>query len=123
MFDLYNKIIASPNFKYPSRIETLLSDIALNEVSSLVDNGHRYAMEYAQSQLNHSNKLSEQMGGLSQVRFVNQLASDIPNNLDAIVDKLEQIHKILFSNGGLNRVMLVADEETWKSGKNRIIFG
>ena len=42
MFSLYNKVLTKPNFKYPSRIESILSDIALNEGNSVVDSGHRY---------------------------------------------------------------------------------
>ena len=42
MFTLYNKVLTKPSFKYPSRLESILSDIALSEGNSVVDSGHRY---------------------------------------------------------------------------------
>ena len=49
------------------------------------------------------------------MKFLNSLAAGLPDNLEDIASKLEQIAEIVLKPG-LARVMVTADEATWASG-------
>jgi len=115
MFELYNMVLREPNFRFPDRLESIVSDFAYSEASSVVDSGHKYAMEFAAANFSPSHAIGEQLSGLAQVRFLNKLASEIPNNLEEITEKLEEIAKIVLQ--GVGRSLVVTDEKTWNSGE------
>jgi len=111
MFDLLNKIMLKPNFRFKDRIESLLRERAQDDSNSLLEEGHEYAMMYASRDFSAASQLQERLGGLTQIEFFNELAKNCPDNIDELVTKLEKIHDCVTSSG-LKRAFVSADKKT-----------
>ncbi|KAI1075653.1 Metalloenzyme, LuxS/M16 peptidase-like protein [Whalleya microplaca] len=104
MFDLLRKLILETNFDSPEaalRIRQLLEAGADGVVNDIASSGHSYARRYAESGITRDAYLSEQVGGLSQVKLITSLAGrpESDRYVD-IIDKLKQIQR--FALAGSN---------------------
>ncbi|KAI0166745.1 Metalloenzyme, LuxS/M16 peptidase-like protein [Hypoxylon sp. FL1284] len=97
MFDLLRKLIMETNFDSPEaslRIRQLLEAAADGVVNDIASSGHAYARRYAESGLTRGAYLSEQVGGLSQVKLITSLAGRLESDrFEDVIDKLKQIQK------------------------------
>ena len=82
--------------------------------ASLIPAGHRYVNTRIRSMFSESGWVSEQMGGVSYLFFLRDLAQKVENNWGAVLNDLENIHSLL-----LNRQSMVVnatlDQENWRS--------
>ena len=74
MLSLWQDTFLSPDFSNREIIRSILSAAVADVVGSISYNGHLLAMAQAGSALNAASKLAEELSGLSQIAFLNELA-------------------------------------------------
>ena len=110
--ELFNDICQRTCFNDKERVETAFL-MALSSMSnSLVDSGHAFAMRRASSLLLPSSWLSELYSGTSQLKFLEETASSSQKVwLELAVEKMQQIHDLIFSQPCL-RVSVTGTRES-----------
>ncbi|KAI0884369.1 Metalloenzyme, LuxS/M16 peptidase-like protein [Annulohypoxylon maeteangense] len=109
MFDLLRKLILETNFDSPEaalRIRQLLEAAADGVVNDIASSGHSYARRYAESGLTREAYLSEQVGGLSQVKLITSLAGRPESDqFEDVIEKLKQIQKFALAGNSLRTAL------------------
>ncbi|KAI1776460.1 Metalloenzyme, LuxS/M16 peptidase-like protein [Hypoxylon cercidicola] len=109
MFDLLRKLILETNFDSPEaalRIRQLLEAAADGVVNDIASSGHAYARRYAESGLTRDAYLSEQVGGLSQVKLITSLAGRPESDqFEDIIEKLKQIQKFALAGNNIRTAL------------------
>ncbi|MBF0378178.1 MAG: insulinase family protein [Desulfamplus sp.] len=100
MFDILSELMSKFSFKDATRLKNLLLQYRAGMESSIVANGHRYAMSLAARNLSTSSKVAERWHGISQFQFIKSLTeqSDI---IDKISSDLSEIAKQVFVQGNI----------------------
>ncbi len=73
MFDIIRELISQYSFKDLIRLKNLLFQYRAGMESSIVSNGHRYALSLAARNLTRTSETSEIWHGISQFRFIREL--------------------------------------------------
>lgn len=109
MFDLLRKLVLETNFDSPEaalRIRQLLEAAADGVVNDIASSGHSYARRYAESGLTRDAYLSEQVGGLSQVKLITSLAGRPESDqFEDIIKKLKQIQKFALAGNSFRTAL------------------
>jgi len=79
LFDLLQEFISYAAFSDLERLKQILYQSKAQFESSIVRNGHRYAISLASRNLTYSAGLSEIWSGITQYRFINDLIKRIEN--------------------------------------------
>jgi hypothetical protein len=84
--------------------------------ASLTPAGHRFVNARLRSMYNESGWLDEQMGGVSYLFFLRQLADKVENNWAAVLAALEEMRlSLLLGAGGHGPIVnLTLDEANWR---------
>ncbi|KAI2608970.1 Metalloenzyme, LuxS/M16 peptidase-like protein [Hypoxylon fragiforme] len=123
MFGLLRKIILETNFDSPEaalRIRQLLEAAADGVVNDIASSGHSYAKRYAESGITQEGYLSEQVGGLSQVKLITSLAKRPESNqFEDVIEKLKLIQKTALA--GLNiRTSLTCGSDSYQANADSL---
>lgn len=114
IFDLLRKLVVETNFDSPeavSQIRQLIQASSDGVVNDIASSGHSYARRAAESGLSSYGYLSEQIGGLSQVRLMASLASRPESDpLADIVAKLKQIQQLAMASGNIRAAITCGHE-------------
>ena len=98
--------------------QLVLEDKAEAE-ASLVPGGHRVVNTRLRALFNESDWVEEQIGGVSQLFFLRELAPELDNNWPGVLERLESIRKIL-----LNRRSMICnitlDAANWAAFEPRL---
>ncbi|KAG0740501.1 hypothetical protein G6F61_010835 [Rhizopus arrhizus] len=118
MYTILSKLIHETNFDNVEKLKTLINSNASSMVNSVADSGHIFARTFAGSSLTPSMRNTELTGGLTQVKFMNQLAAkeDISN----VVEKLKEIASIVLTQSSL-RVAVTCGEDAVESNTKSLV--
>jgi Zn-dependent M16 (insulinase) family peptidase len=106
--DLIREICRATLFEDKERAQTALLMALSSMSSSLANAGHSFAMKYASSLLLASRWLGELYGGITQLHFLETLATtpssieegkkeEEENPLDILLDKMQQLYHLVFA--------------------------
>lgn len=127
MFEVLSKLVAETDFdspEAPKRIRQLLQASADGLVNDIASSGHQFARAYAESGLTRAAWLSQQVGGLSQVKLITALANrPESDNLGDVIDKLKQIQKLALATNNMRTSVTCGAEsvESNTSALNRFL--
>lgn len=114
VFDLLRKLVAETNFDSPEAVQQIRqliqasSDGVVNDIAS---SGHSYARRAAEAGLTTHGYLSEQIGGLSQVKLIASLAGRPESDqLDDVIAKLKQIQQLAMAGGNIRAAITCGSE-------------
>ncbi|KYQ93929.1 peptidase M16 family protein [Tieghemostelium lacteum] len=108
MFELWHKILHQNRWNNHDLLKLLLTQRQSSLIESITSSGLSYAKLYSSSGLSSFGQRMEQWGGLSQVRFTNQLVSNI--SMDQIIENLIQIKNHLISDRSNWKSLLTAEQ-------------
>ena len=114
LFEIINELVSEYSFKDIQRLKNLLLQYRAALESSIVANGHRYAISLAARNLTQASFLGEKWHGISQYRFIRELTVPIDQNskgqetLEKLSLDLERIAALLFQKGNM-RPAVVGD--------------
>lgn len=107
MRDIFADLFRDPGLDDTTLIRNVVLEMRNSLKASVVGNGAGLAATYAASRLNATQKLSEMLEGITQLRFLDSLARRDAS--EQIVDRIRQLHRHLIACG---RVMLSLTADT-----------
>lgn len=125
MFDIMTELVESVCFTDHTRLKSLLLQYRAGLESSIVANGHRYAMSLAARTFTPAAALNEMWHGVSQFRFIKELAQKIEDkdtgnrHLEQLAADLNTIVRHLFVEGNLTPAV-VGDEKALIQADSRV---
>ena len=81
------------------RIRDILEQRRVGMEQSFIEGGHAAALARVSSQFLASSKVAEQLGGVDFYRFLSDLLADFDNRSEALVAKLGELGRRIFSRG------------------------
>lgn len=113
LFDILRDVLLTARLDDQARFRQLVLEEKASQESGLVYQGHVVVRTRLQAALNESDWVSEQIGGVSYLLFLRQLAERVDSDWPAVRDMLEGIRQRL-----VNRRAMVAnvtlDEAAWR---------
>ncbi|CAG8794889.1 1882_t:CDS:2, partial [Dentiscutata erythropus] len=108
MYDIMQQLLRETNFDNVEKLRTIIYGNATNMMNSVVESGHAYAKTFAASRIAPAMGSSEIYGGMTQVYFMNKLATT--EDFQSIINKLKEISSYLLSKPSL-QVAITCDAE------------
>ncbi len=118
-FDLIQEIVQESLFDQTERIQTLLGECQ-NAKNSLAHRGHSYAMSAASRHLSASQHLSDQIGGLSHLEFLNSLDLNEKEVIQKVIEKLQSISNFFLKKQEGDIAMLTCESDTMDRNRNHV---
>ncbi|KAJ1823818.1 Mitochondrial presequence protease, partial [Coemansia sp. RSA 2599] len=95
MYRLVLELVRETNFDNTDRLRALLNAVASNMFNDVARSGHAYARRLAASTLAPEAQVLESLNGISQVKFISDLAR--LTDLAPVVEKLKQVQEVVFN--------------------------
>lgn len=114
MFAILTDLFTAPDFSDLTRLHTVINQVKTSMENSIPGSGHTYAARLAASQLTAGGKLREEWTGISQVRFIKEIAAKKPAELSDLAAKMQTLAGLLLGNEGM-RCALTAEGEAFDS--------
>ncbi|GLU09298.1 hypothetical protein SLE2022_261640 [Rubroshorea leprosula] len=111
LFNLMNCVLQEVQFTDQQRFKQFVSQSKARMENRLRGSGHGIAAARMDAKLNMAGWISEQMGGISYLEFLQALEEKVDNDWDGISSSLEEIRKSLLSRKGC-LVNMTADSKT-----------
>ncbi|KAJ6846552.1 presequence protease 1, chloroplastic/mitochondrial-like [Iris pallida] len=110
LFNLMNCVIQDVQFTDQQRFKQFVSQSKARMESRLRGSGHGVAAARMDAKLNVAGWISEQMGGISYLEFLQDLEKKVDEDWEGISSSLEEIRKSLLSRNGC-LVNMTADDK------------
>ncbi|MFZ5563607.1 MAG: insulinase family protein, partial [Thermodesulfobacteriota bacterium] len=115
MFDILRELLCDYSFADHQRLRQLLAEYRASLESSVVHNGHRYAISLASRHISAASHLSELWHGIYQLQYIKELAADLDGpKLEDVAEKLSRIARTIFVRDNL-KTGLIGHGNTLKS--------
>ncbi|NLE01104.1 MAG: hypothetical protein GX640_14650, partial [Fibrobacter sp.] len=95
MLGILSDLLLSPDLKNRKQIRDILLEERNSLHSAVIGSGHSFAVTYASSFLTQSRFIDETLGGISQLRFLDDLVKR--DAVDEVIEAIKQIHALLIS--------------------------
>jgi hypothetical protein len=112
LLSILEDILLIPNFRDKERMRQILTEEKSSMEAGIIPSGHRVVNNRLKAQYSQSAWMTEQMSGIDYLFFIRELITQFDQNWEAIVDILEDIRKILFTQNNLI-VNATIDKENW----------
>ena len=116
MYELLRVLVQETHFDGPEaegKIRQLLQSDASGALDTIASSGHSYARRYTESGLTTQGLLNEQVGGLTQVQQITNLANrNASDGLGDIISKLKAIQSFALSKSSLFRTAITCGHES-----------
>ncbi|MCB9136186.1 MAG: insulinase family protein [Anaerolineales bacterium] len=106
-------LLLTVNFDNRDRFRQLVLESKSSMEAGLVPSGHGVVNRRLRAHFDEAGWLSETMGGLTQLFFLRQLAQDVENDWDSVLEKLETIRTTLIQRGNM-LANVTLDADNWK---------
>ena len=113
MLDLLKDILLTVKFDNRERFKQIVLENKSRLEQSLIPSGHSVVATRIRGKLSESGWLADQTGGISQIFFLRKLAEDIENDWVSVLQKLEQIRKVLFNRNAM-LCNITLDQKNWQ---------
>ncbi|KAK7206597.1 peptidase M16C associated-domain-containing protein [Myxozyma melibiosi] len=94
---LMSVLLLETNFENHEKLRTLIRGLASGSADAIASNGHAYARNAAAAVLTPASYLDEKLGGIEQVRLMNELDGYADDALPLISAKLREIARLAIS--------------------------
>ncbi|KAI9506349.1 peptidase M16C associated-domain-containing protein [Coemansia spiralis] len=95
MYNLVLELVRETNFDNTHRLKALLNALSTNMFNDVAYSGHMYARRLSASTLTPEMHALEELNGISQVKFISDLAR--LTDLSQVVEKLKQVQDVIFN--------------------------
>lgn len=107
MLVIIKDLLLSPDLMNKKQIKDILLEERNSLHSSVIGSGHQFAISQASSYLSKSKYLDEIMGGIAQLRFLDNLVKK--DDLNTIIESICEIHRIVITKSAAF-ISITADE-------------
>ena len=98
MLDIFRDLFNEPDLSNRKQIKDILLEERNGLNASIINSGHQVAMALASSRLSESRYVEELLGGLSQLRFLDDLIRK--DDTERIIPHLERLHALMINKNG-----------------------
>ncbi|MBD3314823.1 MAG: hypothetical protein GF344_03485 [Chitinivibrionales bacterium] len=98
MLAIFRDLFLEPRLDDAKLVRDLLLEMRNSLYASVLHGGHRFAIGHAASRLCPSRHISELLGGITQLRFLDKLAK--ANEMKAVIESLRQVHALVVNKAG-----------------------
>ena len=117
MTDIIEELLTAYDFSDLKHLKRLLLEYRAQMEAAVIHNGHRLAISLAARNFSPACTLSENWGGIQQLRAIKELTDDLSEaRLKATAEKLVKIGNSVFQAGNI-RLALIAEEAALASGQ------
>jgi len=95
MLGILSDLFTEPNLSNSKQTKDILLEERNNLNASIIGSGHQMAMILASSGLSHSRLVEEKLGGVSQLRFLDNLVRN--NDIDETIPRLGRLHSLMIN--------------------------
>jgi presequence protease len=113
MLDILADLLLAPDLSNVKQIRDILLEERNGLSASVIGSGHQMAMLLASSRLSPSRLIEEEIGGVSQLRFLETLCR--ANGVEDAVPRLRELHRLMISRNCC-AVSLTADDPEAMAG-------
>jgi Zn-dependent M16 (insulinase) family peptidase len=119
LFDILKDLLFKVKFDNRERFKQIVLETKSALEQSIIPAGNRFVNLRINSHFNKAAWAEEQMGGVSSLFFLRELANKIDNDWQNVLGDLKEIYRILVS---ANNVIINAtiDEKNWKKSRERV---
>jgi Zn-dependent M16 (insulinase) family peptidase len=107
MLTIIKELLLAPDLANKKQIKDILLEERNSLHSSIIGSGHQFAISQASSYLSKSKYLDEVMGGIAQLRFLDDLIKK--DDLKTIVESIAEIHRLVINKNSAF-ISITADE-------------
>ncbi|CAN6478465.1 unnamed protein product [Victoria cruziana] len=119
LFNLMDTVLQQVQFTDQQRFKQFVSQSKARMENRLRGSGHGIAASRLDAKLNVAGWISEQMGGISYLEFLQSLEKKVDQEWDSISSSLEEIRKSLLSKEGC-LINLTADDKILSSTEKHV---
>ncbi len=119
LLDILRDVLLTVKLDNQERFKQLVLRAKSGRESSLIPSGHGVVSGRLRSHFNKNDWLSEQMGGVSNLFFLRQLAEDVVSDWPSVLAKLEEIRGLLLNRPGMV-CNVTLDGENWTAVQPQI---
>ncbi|HWJ87638.1 MAG TPA: insulinase family protein [Pelagibacterium sp.] len=119
MLDIIHDILTDARLDNRDRIRQIVAEDKARAEASLVPSGHQYVFSRLRSSLHEADWLAEQLGGVSQIFFLRDLAGKIEDDWPAVEAALNAIRDHLI-NAQAAIVNVTTDRAAWPDFSNAL---
>jgi Zn-dependent M16 (insulinase) family peptidase len=101
LLDILRDILLTVRLDNKERFVQMLLEQKAGQEASLVPAGHRVAVARLRAKLDEASWASEQMGGVTQLFALRQMAEQVQGDWPAVLAKLEEIRRILVNRSSM----------------------
>lgn len=112
MLDILRDVLLMVKLDNQERFKQMVLESKAGMESGLIPGGHGVVDTRLRANFNQMDWADEQMGGVSYLFFLRQLAQDVDNNWPDVLANLEQIRAILLNRNNL-LCNITLDEDNW----------
>jgi Zn-dependent M16 (insulinase) family peptidase len=114
LLDILKDVLLTVKLDNCDRFRQMVLEEKAGQEAGLVPSGHRMVNMRLRSQFDEAGWAAEQMGGISYLFFLRRLAEEVDNNWPAVLQKLENLRRMLVNRSAfLCNVTL--DKENWQN--------
>ena len=97
LLDILRDVLLTVKLDNPARFKQMVLEAKARREAAVVPAGHQIVNTRLKAYLNPAHWAAEQMGGISNLFFLRQLAQDVEQDWPAVLEKLEQIRQTLLN--------------------------
>ncbi|HEY5621764.1 MAG TPA: insulinase family protein [Pontiella sp.] len=101
LLSILSDVLLQPAFNDRERFRQIVLEHKSELETSVVPRGHSAVMTRLKARHNKAHWAAEQMGGIEGLFFIRRLAADIENNWEAVLHRLEGIHRKLVNRSNI----------------------
>lgn len=119
MYELLRTLVQETDFEQRNveqKISELIKSSANGAINDIAEAGSSYALRFAEAGISQQARFSEQLGGLTQVRLMMELAAR-GEGISDVVDRLRAIQQFAVVGGSSLRVALTCGPESSSSNE------
>lgn len=105
LFLIFKDLLTQVRFDEKDRIKELILKLHTHKQNKLLSNSMSYAIDLALAHNSKTTKLHHLWHGLPYYKFIEDLAKNIDQKLDAVIEKLKKIQNLLFHHNNLHIVI------------------
>ncbi|AOA63803.1 Hypothetical protein PP7435_CHR3-1435 [Komagataella phaffii CBS 7435] len=124
VIQVWKKLLLDTNFRNERKLSSLIRNLASDNMSLLVSNGHLYARSVSSSKISPVKQIDELLNGVEQIRFLNQLNEwDTQGVLkDKVIPQLERLQRVVVNGFNMDqfKVSLLSSKEGITNAESQI---
>jgi Zn-dependent M16 (insulinase) family peptidase len=119
LFAIIRDILLIPNLDNQARFRQLVLESKAGTEAGLVPSGHQVVNMRLRSHFSEADWVNEQMGGLSQLFFLRELADKVDNDWPSVLAALQAIHDTVVNRNGMI-VNVTLDDANWQTIQSQV---